>query len=83
LSLQKYEHSITVFMTLFSIIVDTYNCCTIFVTVVIVDKSFIQMIASLISPMNLDLDEERMGWSTWHSSLGTNSFRKAKQLPIF
>jgi len=41
------------------------------------------MIAGLISPTNLDLDEERMGWCTWHSSLGTNFFRKAEQLPIF
>jgi len=41
------------------------------------------MIAGLISPTNLDLDEERMEWSTWHSGLETIFFGKAGQLPIF
>jgi len=70
-------------MIAFSVIVDTYDCCRILVTAVIVDESFIQMTVGLISPTNLDLDEERMGWSTWHSSLGTNLFGKVEQLPIF
>jgi len=70
-------------MTAFLVIVDAYDCYRIFNTTVIVDESFIQMTAGLISPTNLDLDEERMEWSTWHSSLGMNFFGKAGQLPIF
>jgi len=41
------------------------------------------MIAGLISPMNLDLDEEQMEWSMWHLGLGTIFFGKAEQLSIF
>jgi len=70
-------------MTAFSVFVDAYDCSRILVTTVIVDESFIQMIAGLISPMNLDLDEERMGWSMWHLGLETKFFGKAGQLPIF
>jgi len=51
----------TAFMTSFPLIVDAYDCCRILVSAVIVDESFIQMTTSLISPMNLDSDEERMG----------------------
>jgi len=70
-------------MTSFSVIVDAYDCCRILVIAVIVDESFIQMTIGLISPTNLDFDEERMGWSMWHLSLGTNFFGKVRQLPIF
>jgi len=72
-----------VFMVVFSVIVDTYDCCRILVTAVIVDKSFIQMTSDLISPTNLDLDEEKMGWSMWHRGLRTIVFGKARQLAIF
>jgi len=71
-TLQEFQHSMTAFRTAFLVIVDAYDSCRILVNAITVDESFIQMTISLISPTNLDLDEERMGWSTWHSRLGTN-----------
>jgi len=47
LPLQGFRHSMTIYMTMFLVIGDRYDCCDFLGATIIVDESFIQMIEVL------------------------------------